>query len=56
MNVITREELELIDMTEEFALEWADIYEEELAFNPANGSARGRQLLMRRAAKLLRDV
>ena len=56
MNVITREELESIDMMEELAVEWAEMYEDELAINPANGSARGRLPLMRRAAVLFRDV
>jgi hypothetical protein len=29
MSSLTREELESMDMTEEFAVEWAEMYEDE---------------------------
>lgn len=50
---ITREELQSIGMKSEWSADWADWYEEELAINADNDSARGRIVLMRRSAELL---
>jgi Domain of unknown function (DUF4951) len=50
---LTKDDLESIDVTLEMALEWADFYDNEVIRNPTNGSAKGRAVLMRRAAELL---
>ena len=53
MESLTREELELADITRRIAEAWRAFYRAEVARNPRNPSARGRADLMQRAADLL---
>jgi hypothetical protein len=43
-------------MTEEMATAWASFYRDVALKNPANESARGREVLMEFAARLLREA
>ena len=52
---LTREQLQLIEVTVEIAAAWAVRYASEYEYNPANGSAKGRAVMMIKAAELLRD-
>jgi hypothetical protein len=52
---ISRDELELIDVTIEIAQSWVDVYDDEYDFNDKNPSANGRLVLMRRCMELLRN-
>jgi hypothetical protein len=54
MAELTRDELFEIGVTLQMAMLWQNFYEDVVRRNPANGSARGRVVLMRRAVELLR--
>ena len=53
MQELTLEELESIELTVEMARQWTIFYANEALRVSGNPSARGRAMLMRRAADLL---
>jgi hypothetical protein len=53
MNAITLEELKSLWITLQMAIEWTAFYANEALRTPRNPSARGRAMLMHRAAILL---
>jgi hypothetical protein len=56
MKSLTLEELQSMGVTAEMAAAWVALYRYVARRNPANGSARGRAVLMEYATKLLRGA
>ena len=52
---VTLAELRAMDMTVDIARDWIELYRDEVHFNPANPSAKGRIELMRRIIELLEE-